>query len=243
MNRKITMFLIVLCLGCNHPEDKIIIAENIENDALGYITKLVMLRDSSYVLSFIPVNATIAEPHIYADKYSIKKDTIYFLRDKQIKKAILKNGYIEFLDDQFKIKLKGNLTSINSGSELKNYKDFSFFTYNKNFENIFKKGNSADLNIEDLEKIILLIQNQIKKSKYFYRHSDQNEYFKQCISIMNENNEKEVWVNCVAKNSNYSFDRWQTKIIKVHDGGDSYFNIKINLSTGKVYAFSVNGQG
>ena len=112
------MFLIVLCLGCNHPEDKIIIAENIENDALGYITKLVMLRDSSYVLSFIPVNATIAEPHIYADKYSIKKDTIYFLRDKQIKKAILKNGYIEFLDDQFKIKLKGNLTSINSGSEL-----------------------------------------------------------------------------------------------------------------------------
>lgn len=63
-------------------------------------------------------------------------------------------------------------------------------------------------------------------------------YKKQLIAVTNAKGEKEVWVNCFCDD----WDRkWQTEILSVHDGGPCYFNLKINLTTKKMYELGVNG--
>jgi hypothetical protein len=49
-----------------------------------------------------------------------------------------------------------------------------------------------------------------------------------------------VWINCISKRNKYI--DWQMQIIQVRDGGDAYFNLKINLTTGKVYDLYINGE-
>jgi hypothetical protein len=66
-------------------------------------------------------------------------------------------------------------------------------------------------------------------------------YKRQYIPVINGCGEKEVWVNCFCDYFEKDFD-WKTKIVSVEDGGNCYFNLKINLSTGKYYDFMVNGR-
>ncbi|SRR5260221_7079052 len=63
-------------------------------------------------------------------------------------------------------------------------------------------------------------------------------YKKQLIAVKNANGEKEVWINCFC----YSRDnRWKTLIKGVKDGGNCYFNFKVNLTLKKYYNLEVNG--
>ena len=125
-----------------------------------------------------------------------------------------------------------------------NYKiktDFTFFTYNREYDHIFKQGVSVDLDENDIAKIRELIQNTIKeRTKEFIHYTNENEYYKQCIAIINNNNEKEVWIQCLSKRSPFS-DDWETRRIRICDGGDSNFTIKINLTTGEISDLNVNG--
>jgi len=65
------------------------------------------------------------------------------------------------------------------------------------------------------------------------------EYYKQIIAVENKKGEKEVWVNCFC----YTWDHisWRKEILMVQDGGNCYFNFKINLSTRVFYNLIVNG--
>ncbi len=63
-------------------------------------------------------------------------------------------------------------------------------------------------------------------------------YRKQLIVVTNDKGEKEVWVNCFCRVDN---DKWKTKMFGVEDGGNCYFNFKINLTTNKYYELGVNG--
>jgi hypothetical protein len=60
-------------------------------------------------------------------------------------------------------------------------------------------------------------------------------YVKQVVVYKNREEEKEVWINC------YRSDEISNVIVDVNDGGNSFFNVKINLRTKLVYDFSVNG--
>lgn len=62
-------------------------------------------------------------------------------------------------------------------------------------------------------------------------------YKKQYVPYINIDGEKEVWVNCFCS----SKQGWKTNIIDARDGGDCYFNLKINLTKKKYYALHVNG--
>ena len=64
-------------------------------------------------------------------------------------------------------------------------------------------------------------------------------YRKQLIVVTNKNGQKEVWVNCFCYN--WGSDKWKTEILGVDDGGNCYFNFKINLVTKKYYELGVNG--
>jgi hypothetical protein len=62
-------------------------------------------------------------------------------------------------------------------------------------------------------------------------------YRRQYICVINEKGQKEVFVNCFCD----SFDHdWKNEVIEVADGGNCYFNFKINLATRNQYEFSFN---
>lgn len=64
---------------------------------------------------------------------------------------------------------------------------------------------------------------------------DLSKYVKQVVVYTNKAGEKEVWINC------YRGDDVIKEIVDVNDGGNSFFNVRINLGKKLVYDFSVNG--
>ena len=62
---------------------------------------------------------------------------------------------------------------------------------------------------------------------------------KLCQPIQKNNGQKEVWVNCFCQLS--GDNKWKTEVVHVADGGNCYFNFKINLTTKTCYDFAVNG--
>lgn len=68
---------------------------------------------------------------------------------------------------------------------------------------------------------------------------DLTRYKRQYIAVTNKNGEKEVWVNCFC---DFRDKNWKENIVIVMDGGNCYFNLKMNLTTGKFYELMVNGE-
>lgn len=62
-------------------------------------------------------------------------------------------------------------------------------------------------------------------------------YKRQYVAIINSNGEKEVWVNCFC----FVFGKWRKEIMSMKDGGNCFFNLKVNLTKEKYYDLSVNG--
>lgn len=130
--------------------------------------------------------------------------------------------------------------------------------FDTTFHWLFKNAKPAELNSEDLyqiEKILtdflikynhdLRVQFEDKANKYPNKSFnlsnfiiDLNKFKRQYIPVINDKGEKEVWINCFC-------GQWgangRTEIFEVEDGGNCYFNLKINLTTAFIYDFIVNG--
>lgn len=76
----------------------------------------------------------------------------------------------------------------------------------------------------------------IVKSNFFI---DLKKYKRQYIVALNNKGEKLVWVNCFCKGNLDYFTKKAPMIVM--DGGNCFFNIKINLTTKEYFDFSVNG--
>lgn len=67
---------------------------------------------------------------------------------------------------------------------------------------------------------------------------DLKRYQRQYMATRNSRGEKVVWINCFC-------DQWdkhsRTSPYIVMDGGNCYFNLKVNLTTGLYYELMVNG--
>jgi hypothetical protein len=124
---------------------------------------------------------------------------------------------------------------------------------------VFKDCKPVDLTNEDLLQIEKLLRECIDnynplqekqfneiKSKYpghkFYKEHfiiDLKKYRRQYIAVTNIAGEKEVWINCFCdKDETY----WKTEIVFVFDGGNCFFNLKVNLTKGEYYELMVNGE-
>jgi len=122
-----------------------------------------------------------------------------------------------------------------------------------------KKGNKATaLTNEDLKNIELILTRcineynpkqeiefqEISKKYPDYEFDkihfviDMARYKRQYIATINAKGEKEVWVNCFC---GFSHNYWRKSPVFVMDGGNCYFNLIINLSTGEYYDMMVNG--
>ena len=83
--------------------------------------------------------------------------------------------------------------------------------------------------------------NRYPKEKYLL--IDLKKHKRQYVVVTNSSGEKEVWISCFCEDWGFNQSGWRKYIIDVDDGGNCYFNLKINLSTGKYYDLMVNGYG
>lgn len=67
---------------------------------------------------------------------------------------------------------------------------------------------------------------------------DLAKYKRQYIAVINSSGEKEVWINCFCSAPTKN---WREQLVVVKDGGNCYFNLKVNLTTGQCYDLMVNG--
>lgn len=76
---------------------------------------------------------------------------------------------------------------------------------------------------------------QIRKENFII---DLKRYKRQYEVIINAKGEKEVWVNCFCSSHD---ENWKKEPQITLDGGNCYFNLKINLSKYTYYDLMVNG--
>lgn len=66
------------------------------------------------------------------------------------------------------------------------------------------------------------------------------QYKRQYFPVINSSGQKEVWVNCFCVSNRKN---WKKEKVYIQDGGNCFFNLKINLSTKTYYEFSINSYG
>lgn len=121
------------------------------------------------------------------------------------------------------------------------FKRYAIFNSNEDVSYVFKNAKATTLSdreileLENLLNACIKDYNQGRSEKIVGVHK----YYKQFVPAINENGEKEVWINCFCKVSNTS---WQQHIMVVMDGGNCYFQVKVNLSKKAFYELVVNGE-
>lgn len=125
-------------------------------------------------------------------------------------------------------------------------------------DKIFKNSKPTDLASDDLIKIETILNkcindynpkqenrfNKVNEKHPEYKLDkkhftlDLKDYKRQYVAVINSKGEKEVWVNCFCKTYK---PNWKEETVVVKDGGNCYFNVKINLTTGQYYELIVNG--
>lgn len=201
--QKLSLFFLILSLySCERKSELIVAQTKINDNIFGYSRILKLYSDSTFQLSDKPQNKTFKKDTIFIGKYSIVKDTIYFLdkiynRDK----AILQKGYLEILSTSpMKFELLKNKSTISSDLYAKTNSDFTFFTYTKEYFGKDLIGKNSSLNNNEILKVRRIIQSIIKKNRGdFYSGLNENDYYKQCVVIINSKNEKEIKIDCLAK--------------------------------------------
>lgn len=119
-------------------------------------------------------------------------------------------------------------------------------------------GKPTDLTADDLLKIETILKKCIsdynsEQEKRLKELNDKNleykldkkdftidlaGYKRQYVPAINSKGEKSVWINCFC--GQWS-ERSRTNLVLVMDGGNCFFNLKINLTTGQYYELMVNG--
>jgi hypothetical protein len=98
----------------------------------------------------------------------------------------------------------------------------------------------VDLTNNDLVKIDSLINLCIRQNSSEISMKGRD-YYKQCIAVINSQKDIEVWINLLCKDAGFS-KNFKYNIIRVHDGGNCFVNLKVNLNKRVFYDLRVNGQ-
>lgn len=103
---------------------------------------------------------------------------------------------------------------------------------------VFKNAKPSVLSVNEINELDKIISNFFADHKYALL--DIKKYKRQYFPVINDKGEKEVWVNCFCGHPDYD---WKNKIVFVFDGGNCFFNVKVNLQTKKYYDLMINGEG
>lgn len=119
--------------------------------------------------------------------------------------------------------------------------------------------------IDSILKICILENGQNSPQKKCCNRIGNFEYVKQIVPFKKDKNERVIWVNCICTREIDSYEKqletynkikkknkrtyvpwykgWTKQLIEVDDGGNCWWNVKINLTSRKYYDLHVNGPG
>lgn len=137
--------------------------------------------------------------------------------------------------------------------------EIGILPYDSSYYWVFKDVKNAELSTKELNEIEVLLkrciddynakaEEQYKNTKIKYPNSsleksqlilELNRYKRQYMAVINSDGEKVVWINCFCNTWNKD---WKKEVIMVMDGGNCYFNLKINLTKQTHYEMRVNGE-
>jgi hypothetical protein len=195
--------------------------------------------DSTFIFKEIIKDELHTKNELWKGKVLINKDTIRFyphrLDFNKTTKAVLKNGFVEFIDGEIPERFIISSSSLfqNKFLELDKYVDYSIFTfYNKTFDyfSIHNQFTNYDLNSKELEKTDFFISNLIKNDKKFKQKS---EYVKQVFAIKDAKNDVFVHIYLYCKDE-YILNSFKYYWIEMDDGGDCNMFISYNLTHDKL---------
>ncbi len=132
---------------------------------------------------------------------------------------------------QSSISLKSDETIIDAGKNMK-----------WAFGNNYTSWTPESKDIESAETILSKAFDDQKKptvNRLLDRKTD--DYFKQFVGFVDANGDKIIWVNCFCKGEESSFKNWKNRVVFVSDGGNCFFNVKINITKNTYYDLMVNG--
>jgi len=107
----------------------------------------------------------------------------------------------------------------------------------------YKKWTPSESDIETAEKLIAECFNDQKRgtvNRLLNRKPE--DYTMQFVGAIDEKDEKIIWVNCFCSSEIKYFKDWKTDLVLVKDGGNCFFNLKINVDNNTYYDVLVNGE-
>jgi hypothetical protein len=260
MKVKIILSLVVLGLfvQCNEKKTKIsmqkteqICAINNYNFIGKTSLKFQFFSDSTYSFTITKKESDYEKFEKFTGSCYVKNDTIYFKPfefkfDRRSEKAVIKNNFLEFINDEsaLKIEIKKNLFHTKNKLDLRNYNNYAFFSFNKEVHSpIYYNYKPNTIKPYDLHQNELIETDQILQ-RCFKENTSKlkniNLYIKQCIVVLNEKQEKEVWISCYCKDFSIK-DTYKYDLIMMNDGGNCNINLKINLTKHNYSNLNISG--
>ncbi|MCC6865265.1 MAG: hypothetical protein IT280_03810 [Ignavibacteria bacterium] len=112
------------------------------------------------------------------------------------------------------------------------------FAFGRNYKTYEPSQNDINL----AEKLLAECFNKEVSGTYnpfFGRKLDQ--YYRQFVPAEMEGGDKIIWINCFIYADSEILKKWKTDILYVADGGNAFFNLKVNLTRETYYGLMVNG--
>ena len=205
---------------------------------------LKIYKDSSYVFIENIEEPTHKKLETYEGKLEIKNDTIKFpllLKYNRCENAVLKNGFLEFIDGEYpdRMKIEKTSLSVKNYFDLNKFQNYAVFTFYKNFHKQSWETNYSnyDLNTEQIKKIDEIYASEFLKNK---RLKNYKNYLKQITAVKNEKNEVIILTHFFCKDS-HILESFQYYEISMMDGGICNIYSELNLTTGKITTFNIAG--
>lgn len=238
MNR--IVLLVIVLLSLNSCKKEHLLEAELTSTSFGDFRKgLVIKEDSTFELK---VYDKVFEDPIKKDslsgKVKIENDTLYFdSRNNSFwaDKAVLKNGYIEFFQDEQVNKLKIIKSKLNQFetidySQFPNYAVFPFINNNSELR-------YYELTTKDLVLIDKLIRYEIATKSELRNYEN---YIFQVTAFLNSKNEILADVDLFC-GGNFRDIFFKFNQIRMNDGGNCNVWIELNLSKNEILNTHVSG--
>tara|TARA_Y100000589_G_scaffold327592_1_gene369755 strand:- start:796 stop:1302 length:507 start_codon:yes stop_codon:yes gene_type:complete len=109
-------------------------------------------------------------------------------------------------------------------------------------------------NKENIEKVDSILVKAINDNVFYSLKSKDiseiHKFYRQYLCYIDGKGEKIIFINSMCDLSDYinEYDNsekndWKNEMLKIADGGDCYWNIKINLTTNEYFDLRINTEG
>lgn len=236
----ITIFIFISC-----SKDEVLLDSDLYlNSLMEEYYNFKITKDSTYqFLSNKVLFDESSEKDSVTGIISLKNDTIYLKANKvnenfQFDKAIIKNGFIEFMHDSRcciqKYRLLHSQFKEKVTIDFSNYPKYAVFPYLSNKENEIP----YDLDQNDIQAIDFLLQKEMQSNTELRDYKD---YLIQLSSY--QDIRKEIMVIAHLLCENFTRDeRFKYQEISIKDGGDCNVYIKINLTKKEIKEVIIAGE-